>query len=164
MGAFGALAFVPDEAETQAFCDRLTDVTYRSYASNLAQPDLTPLPRGYRNLRVYDARDGAFLGSRWWVGSAEDTVRVGQEVTVMYKRPTARNVISICLGAVAEEITEWRSTSALPMREPGTLDLVVDIDTRSRELSWDGSPLPPHLVEFMTTIAPERAVGSTKAR
>ncbi len=54
----------PHEAETQAFCDRLKDVTYRSYASNLAQPDLTPLPRGYRNLRVYDARDGASLGSR----------------------------------------------------------------------------------------------------
>lgn len=152
-----ARAEAPDAAETQAFLDRLRGVTFRSYRSNLAAPDLTPLPRGYRNVRVRDARDGATLGSIWWIGSGDGPRRAGAAFLTTTERPTARGVIAILLGMAVEEVTEWRSTRAIPGAEPGLLDLEVDIDTRPRELLVDGSALPPHLVEFMRSKAPRRA-------
>lgn len=152
------LSETPDSAEVDRFCGRLKNVTYRSYKSNRANPERTQLPRRYRNVRVTDARDGAPLGSIYWIGSAETVLSSGVGFRVVHDRPTAQNIISICLCLPFEEITHWHATKAVPSNDPGLLDLVVDIETRPRELLMvDGEPLPPGIVSFLTARAPAKA-------
>lgn len=66
------------------------------------------------------------------MGNSETVVQSGLTFSVVTERPTVKNVVNPLLIMIFEEITAWRSTTALPMLEPGLLELVVDIDTRPR--------------------------------
>lgn len=138
-----------DDPEVGAFCTVLSRFSFRSYADVTGNLDETPLPRGFSNVRMFDGYDGSLLGSSC---SAIDTswmVEAGADFRVEAERPTAGRAISICLCQPLEEVTEWRSTRALPTGGAGTLDLAVDIDIGPRRLLVDGTPLPDHLIRFM---------------
>jgi hypothetical protein len=148
-----------DSAEVDAFCAVLRDHTYANSKASIDHLDLIPLPKGYRNLRVYDQRDGKMLGSRWHVGNGETTHHAGIGFISGDRRPTARTVVAIAQSAALEEIVSWRATFALPTVEKGVLDLVVDICTRPRQFTVLGERLPQYIIDAISADAPLRASG-----
>lgn len=149
-----------DQADVDAFCERVRGTTYRDYRHTFRHHDHTPIPAGCRNLRVYDGRDGKLLGTRWFVGEGEMRHRAGVGFSVSTRRPTAQCVLAIAHSMALEEITEWRGTRALPEAESGVLDLVIDIDTRPRQFVVDGERLPQDLIDFIASRAPGRVKAS----
>ena len=153
-----AAAITPEPADIDAFCDRLRGYTFEDWTATKESPDLTPLPTGFRNLRVFDSRDGVELGSYWQIGSAATVHRAhaGTGAAVGDRPATAHHVVSICLSKALEEVVAWHETKALPVTEAGVLDLLVDIETRPRELLFWGDPLPPGAREAIARLAPRR--------
>ncbi len=147
---------IPNSESVDEFCERLQGYTYASYQYRLDYKDLTPLPRGYSNVRVFDAHDGFMLGSAWHLNSEMPHAQAGYGYRVSRERPTAFTVGSICLCLPFEEVTAWRATRPLATSGMGTLDLAVDIDIRPRRAIVDGTPIPEHLLDFMNERARRR--------
>lgn len=145
-----------DPEEIAAFCSVLRDHTFANSTDSIDHLDLIPLPSGYRNLRVYDKRDGKMLGSRWHIGAGEATHRAGVGYSISDRRPTARTVVAIAQSAALEEIVSWKSTAPLPDAEKGVLDLVVDIRTRPRQFTVLGERLPQQIIDAISADAPRR--------
>lgn len=143
----GAAACDRDVEAVERFCAGLNGYTWRNYVQNAPNTEVAPLPPGYRNVRVFDRRDGTLLRSLHWLGSTGARAEVGAGYKIVSERPTAWSIVVLMLGLLYEEVTEWRSTVALPDSEPGTLDLEVDVDTRPRETIMADMPMPVRLIE-----------------
>lgn len=87
------------------------------------------------------------------LGSEISDVRTGHGFRLSTERATAETLIWMCLSLPFEKITAWRSTRLMEPSRPGTLDLMVDIDIRPREMLMTGDTLPDHVVRFMARRA-----------
>jgi hypothetical protein len=116
----------------------------------------TPLPKGFRNVRVFDQRDHKLLASLWCLGAGGDRTEIGKNFSVVTEQITASSIIIEMLSLMLEEVTSWRSTRALASSERGQLDLMVDIDTRPREYILGDMRMPDQLIAYIRRNAPKR--------
>lgn len=116
-----SLCEVPDREAVKELCSRLTGLMSHKFMEVAdAVMDLR-MPRGYLHVRIVDEADGLEIASCF---SHDDVPVTPEEITML---------VTLNDRFLAGQ---WVSTSALPDRDPGVLDLAVRFEKRPRPLDF----------------------------